>query len=134
VTFAVDVRSPNEIDAALKSVPRLRPDAIMVLGSPVIAGKETRIAQLVAALRLPAIYENEAYTAAGGLMVYGASEIAIWRRAATYVARILKGAKAAELPVERPTIFELTVNLKTARALGITVPESILLQATQVIR
>ena len=90
--------------------------------------------RLVAAQRLPAVYVNDAYMAAGGLMAYGASEPADWSQAATYVDRILKGAKPADLPVERPTTFELIVNLKTARSIGITVPQSILLRATQVIR
>ena len=90
--------------------------------------------QLVAAQRLPAIYAMNAYTLAGGLMIYGASEAGNWGQAATYVDRILKGAKPADLPVERPTTFELVVNLKAAHDIGITVPQSILLQATQVIR
>ena len=87
----------------------------------------------MAAQRLPA-YANSQFTAPGGLMFYGASEVGMWSQVATYVARILKGAKPADLPVERPTTFELTVNLKTARSLGIVVPQSILLRADQIIR
>lgn len=90
--------------------------------------------RLVAALCLAAIYSLTAYTRAGGLMIYAASAVALWSQAATYVDRILKGAKPTDLPVERPTTFNLIVNLKTARAIGITVPQSILLRATDIIR
>ena len=88
----------------------------------------------MAAQKLPATYENDSFAAAGGLLIYASSLTADWRTAAIYVDRILKGAKPADLPVERPTVFKLTVNLKTARDIGITVPQSILLRADQVIR
>jgi len=131
---AVEIRSSDQIDAAVKTLPHLRADAIVVLPDTVMLSNAVRIVRLVAAQKLPAVYQNSSYTAAGGLMFYGPSEIATWSRAATYVDRILKGAKPADLPVERPTTFELIVNLKAARDIGITVPQSILLRADQVIR
>lgn len=131
---AIDIRSADQIDAALKTVAHQHVDAIIVLPDAVTLNNAARIVRLVAAQRLPAIYQQVTFIAVGGLIAYGTSEIADWRRAATYVDRILKGAKPADLPVEQPTTFELVVNLKTARSLGITVPQSILLQATQVIR
>ena len=112
---AVDIRSADEIDAALKTISHMRADAIFVLPDGVTLSNAARVVRLVAAQRLPAIYENDAYIAAGGLMAYGVSETADWSQAATYVAPILKGAKTADLPVERPTTFDLIVDLKTRR-------------------
>jgi putative tryptophan/tyrosine transport system substrate-binding protein len=132
--FAVDIRSGDQIDAALGTLAHQRADALIVLPDGVTLSNAARIVRLVAAQRLPTIYQQGAFMAAGGLIAYGASETADWSRAATYVDRILKGAKPADLPVERPTTFELIVNLKTARALGLTVPQSILLRTTEVIR
>jgi len=132
--IAVDIRSPNQIDATLGAVPHLHAGAILVLNDAVLASNAASIVRLVAAQRIPAVYGLGRYTVAGGLMVYGDSEIADWARSATYVDRILKGAKPADLPVERPTTFELVVNLKTARTLGIIVPQSILLRATDIIQ
>ena len=132
--LAIDLRSADQIDDVLKALPGLRADAIVMLNDPVMLSNVARIVRLVAAQRLPALYPLETYIAAGGLMFFGASETATWSRAATYVDRILKGAKPADLPVERPTIFDLIVNLKAAREIGITVPQSILLRATQVIQ
>ena len=131
---AVYIRSPDQIDPAFKTIPRLRVDAILVPSDGLMVSNAARIVHLVAARRLPAVYSQQQFTAVGGLLEFGTSYPALWRQAATYVARILKGANPADLPVERPTTFELIVNLKTARSLGITVPQSILLQATQVIR
>jgi putative tryptophan/tyrosine transport system substrate-binding protein len=133
---AVDIHSPDQIDTALTSIPHLRAEAVLVPADPVTGGNAARIVQLISAQHLPAIYPFgfETFIASGGLISYGPSDAAIWSQAATYVAQILKGSKPADLPVERPTTFDLVVNLKTARILGITVPQSILLQATQVIR
>lgn len=130
----VDISSAGQIRPAFTRIAGLHADALMVLGDPVTAGDAAGVVRGAAAQRLPAIYEQTLFTGAGGFLVYGPADIALWDQAATYVGRILKGAKPADLPVERPTTFELTVNLKVARALGITVPRSILLQATQVIR
>ena len=129
--FAVDVRSADQIDAAFKTIPHLRVGAILVMADAVMNNNALRIARLVAAQRLPAVYPFAVYTAAGGLMYYGASTTANWSRAASYVDRILKGANPGDLPVERPTTFELIVNLKAAREIGIRVPQSILLRATR---
>ena len=131
---AVNIPSPDQIDAAFKLIPRLQAGAILVLPEPVLASNAARVARLVAAQRLPAVYPNDRFIVAGGLMSYGPSQVTMWRQAATYVDRIFKGARPADLPVERPTTFDLIVNLKTARALGITVPQSILLRATEIIR
>jgi putative ABC transport system substrate-binding protein len=92
-----------------------------------------RIVQLASEIGLPAIYESADFVTAGGLMAYGASLVDMSRRAAGYIDRILKGAKPADLPVEQPTKFELVINLKTAKALGLTIPSSLLLRADQVI-
>jgi len=132
--IAVDVRSPERIDVGLKTLPRLHANAILVLPDGLMAANAGRIARGAVAHRLPAVYPNGVFVAAGGLMSYGASDVAIWRQTATYVDRIFKGAKPANLPVERPTTFDLVVNLKTARSLGITFPQSILLRATNIIR
>jgi len=134
--FAVDMRSSEQIGAAFAAIRHLRADAVVVLPDAVTNINEARIAQLMTAQRLPAIYSLGANDAAhfGELMAYGASQVAGWEQAASYVDRILKGAKPADLPVERPTTFELVVNLKTAREIGVTVPQSILLRADQVIR
>jgi len=131
---AVDIRTADELEPAVKSIPKLRADAVLVLPDPVTNLNATRVVRLIAAQRLPAIYTSDSFIAAGGLMSYGISETAIWSQAATYVDRILKGANPAELPVERPTVFDLAVNLRTARSLEIAVPESILLRATEVIK
>ena len=97
-------------------------------------GERSRIADLAAQSRLPGIYVVREYVEAGGLMAYGPSLRENWRRAATYVDEILKGAKPADLPVEQPTKFELVINLKTAKALGLTLPESLRLRTDDVIR
>jgi len=106
----------------------------MVLRSPVFFDARARIIALAAQHRLPAMYGWRAYVDAGGLMAYGASLVDMGRRAATYVDRILKGAKPADLPIEQPMKFELVINLKTAKALGLTIPPNILFQADEVIQ
>jgi len=132
--FAVDVRSPEQIDAAFETIAHRRADAILVLTDAMLMSNAAPAVRLATAHRLPAMAGSDTVAKAGGLISYGASEVGVWSQAATYVARIFKGTKPADLPVEQPTSFELIINLKTARALGITVPQSILLQATQVIQ
>ncbi len=110
-----------------------RPDGLFVTLDAFTSLHRGRIAELAARHRLPAIYELREYVDAGGLMAYGPSIPDMWRRAATYVDKILKGAKPADLPVEQPTKFELVINLKTAKALGLTIPQSVLVRADQVI-
>jgi putative ABC transport system substrate-binding protein len=109
------------------------PDALLALSDPVIGNNLAQLAELAAKHRLPAIYARREFAEAGGLMAYGPSFPANYRRAATYVDRILKGAKPAVLPVEQPTKVELVINLKTAKALRLTIPQSLLRRADQVI-
>jgi len=121
------------IDDAFSRMARARADAVIVRPNPLLFQNRQRVVALMAIHRLPAIYTSPEYTQAGGLMSYGANMADLWRRAATYVDKILKGAKPADLPVEQPTKFELLINLKTAKALGIKVPQSILVRADRVI-
>jgi putative tryptophan/tyrosine transport system substrate-binding protein len=112
---------------------RGRVGALLVTTDPVFAAQGTRLANLAARNTLPAMYGLRRHVEAGGLIAYGANEIDVWRRAATYVDKILKGAKPADLPMEQPTRFELVINLKTAKALGLTISPSPLLRADEVI-
>jgi len=107
--------------------------ALTVLPSTMFFNERQRLVDLAAKNRLPAVYPFREFVDAGGLMAYGANAPDMWRRAATYVAKILKGAKPGDLPVEQPTKFELVINLKTAKALGLTIPPSLLGRADQVI-
>jgi len=110
-------------------------DALLVLGEPQVTDRlRGRIVDLAAQSRLPAMYDWRMYVDAGGLMSYGTSLLDKYRRAAEYVDKLLKGAKPADLPVEQPTKFELVINLKTAQALGLTMPPTLLLQADEVIK
>ena len=111
-----------------------RADALTVLPSNMFNIERRRLADLAAKNRLPAVYQLREYVDAGGLMAYGANLADLYRRAATYVDKILKGAKPGDLPVEQPTKFELVINLKTAKALGLTIPQSLLLRADEVIQ
>ena len=131
----VEVRSADELDPACAAMTRAGADALMVLSDPALMDTLLgRVADLAATHRLPAMYNWKMYVEAGGLMSYGPSLPERHRRAATYVDKILKGAKPADLPVEQPTKFELIINLKTAKALGITMPPSLLLLADEVIQ
>jgi putative ABC transport system substrate-binding protein len=127
------VEDPNDLDSAFRNAVGWRAHAIIVLQSPVLGSRRKALAELAVKNRLPAIYPHSDYMDAGGLMYYGPRTSDLFRRAATYVDKILKGAKPADLPVEQPTKFELVINLKTAKALGLTIPQSILLRADQVI-
>ncbi len=120
---------PRVIDAATHS----RVEALMVLGSPVFRGYQAQTAQLVAKIRLPVVSAWREFPEAGGLLSYGTSVAEMFRRAAVFVDKILKGAQPAELPVEQPTKFELVINRKTAKALGLTIPQSVLQRADRVI-
>jgi ABC-type uncharacterized transport system substrate-binding protein len=126
-------RQPGEIAAAFAAARAARPEALLVHPHPMFWLERRRIVQLASEIGLPAIYESADFVTAGGLMAYGASLVDMSRRAAGYIDRILKGAKPADLPVEQPTKFELVINLKTAKALGLTIPQSLLLQADKVI-
>jgi putative tryptophan/tyrosine transport system substrate-binding protein len=111
-----------------------RVGGVLVLRGSLFLAQRTQIAALAAKSRLPAVYGTREEAEAGGLMAYGASLPLLYRRAATYVDRILKGAKPGDLPVEQPTIFELVINLKTAKVLGLTIPQSLLARADKVIQ
>jgi putative tryptophan/tyrosine transport system substrate-binding protein len=128
------VHAPDEFDGAFAAMARERTDAVLVVLDPLMVFHRHRLVELVARHRLPAIYEGREGVDAGGLMSYGPSLRANFRRAAALVDKILKGAKPADLPVEQPTRFELVVNLKTAKALGLTIPQSILVRADEVIQ
>ncbi len=130
----VGAGSPNDFDRAFSAMTRERADALIVFPSPMFYVEHRRIVDLVARNRLPAIFAFREAVEAGGLMAYGASIPDLFRRAATYVDKILKGAKPADLPVEQPTRFELVVNLKTAKALRLTIPPSVLIRADHVIQ
>ena len=130
---SVSLRRSADADEAMTRLVAERPDAVLILTSPVTFFALPRIAELARQKHLPSISPFSTYPAAGGLIAYGPSFPAIWRQAATYVHRVLKGAKVGDLPVERPSKFELIVNLKTATALGVTIPRSLLLRADQVI-
>jgi putative ABC transport system substrate-binding protein len=132
-THVFDVTSPRDIETALRAAARESANAGLVLPSPISSLYRAEFAELAMKSRLPIVYWRWEGVAAGGLMSYGPSFNDLFRRAATYVAKILKGARPADLPVEQPTKFELVINLKTAKALGLTIPQSILLRADQVI-
>ena len=130
----VPVGTAEGFDAAFAAASRARVQAMFVAEGPFLYSQRARITQLAAKARLPAIYRARVFTDAGGLMSYGASWSDQVRQAAGYVDKILKGAKPGDLPIEQPTKFELVVNLKTAKALGITIPQSILVRADEVIK
>jgi putative ABC transport system substrate-binding protein len=129
----VQARSPADFDRAFSDMTRARAGALAVLGSAMFFSERRRLVDLAAKHRLPAVYTSRDIVDAGGLMAYGPDLADLFRRAATYVDKILKGAKPADLPVEQPTKFELVINLKTARTLGLTIPPSVLSRADQII-
>ena len=127
------VRRSTEIDGAMKRLVAERSQAIVVLTAPVIFLGLQRIAELAVLSRVPSISLFSPYPQAGGLMAYGPDFLAMWRQLAGYVNRVLRGARAGDIPVERPSRFSLTINLKTAKALGVTIPPSLMARADQVI-
>jgi putative tryptophan/tyrosine transport system substrate-binding protein len=130
----LEARGPNEFDGAFAAMAKDRVGALLVVADSMFIVHRTRVADLAAKNRLPAAYGLREHVEAGGLMSYGPSSPDNYRRAATYVDKILKGARPADLPVEQPTKFELVINLKTAKALGLTIPSSLLLRADEVIQ
>jgi putative ABC transport system substrate-binding protein len=128
-----DVVDLKGIDAAFLAAKKGGADAVLVLGSPLFNANRTELTELATKSRYPVIYDRAEFVEAGGLMTYSVSLADLARRAATYVDKILKGAKPGDLPIEQPTKFELVVNMKTAKALGIKIPNSVLAQATKVI-
>ena len=128
-----ELRTLADLENAFVALIRDRPDALLIFVDPFTLHHRQQIVEFAAKTRLPAVYEDRIFAKAGGLMSYGPSVQDNCRRAATYVDKILKGAKPGDLPIEQPTKFELIINLKTANALGLTIPESFLLRADQVI-
>ena len=128
-----DVRTPEELPGASAAAARDGAEGILATIESIFLGQRTRVVELAVRHRLPAVYPYREFVEAGGLMAYGPNFADLFRRAATYVDKILKGAKPADLPIEQPTKFELVINLKTAKALGLTIPPSLLQRADQVI-
>jgi putative tryptophan/tyrosine transport system substrate-binding protein len=131
---SVEVRRMEDIDSALAALTKERANALILPGgNPVLYSSRSRIVEFAAKRRLPAMYANEEFVDAGGLMAYGANTADLFRRAATYVDKILKGTKPVDLPVEQPMKFELLFNLKTAKQIGLTIPPNVLARADKVI-
>ncbi len=131
---SLEMRSLDELASVMEKARQSRPDALIVVEDPLTSGLGKNIADLVAEQRLPAIYGiREDMIAAGALVSYGTNIPDLYRRAAAYVHKILLGAKPADLPIEQPTKFELIINLKTAKALGLAVPPTLLARANEVI-
>jgi putative tryptophan/tyrosine transport system substrate-binding protein len=130
----VDVLSPKDIEAAFRRAVKGRADAVLAQGSGVLNVHRTQVADLAVKNRLPGMYYAAEFVEAGGLMFYGVDFADLYRRAATYVDKILKGAKPADLPVEQPIKFEFVINLKAAKAIGLTIPPNVLARADRVIK
>ncbi len=130
----LDILVLKDIELAFQAARRGRTDAVLVLSSPVFFAQRTRLVGLAAKSRLPAAYTRPEYIESGGLMYYGTNYSDLFRRAATYVDKILKGTKPADLPIEQATKFELIINLKTAKQIGLTIPPNVLARADRVIK
>ena len=131
---SLDVLGPKDIDTAFQAASNQRAEAFIVFGGAILNAQRTRIIEYMVKNRLPAIYSSQSLVDAGGLMFYGANATDLDRRAATYVDKILKGAKPADLPVEQPKKFELVINLKAAKQIGLTIPPNMLARADKVIK
>jgi putative tryptophan/tyrosine transport system substrate-binding protein len=130
----LDVLDPKDIETVFRAASKGRAEAVLVLSSAVFISHRTQIADLAVKSRMPAIYYRSLFVDDGGLMSYGANQNDLDRRAATYVDKILKGAKPADLPIEQPTKFEFVINLKTAKQIGLTIPPNVLARADKVIK
>jgi len=130
----IDVLEPKDIEIAFREASKGRAEAVLMLVSPVLNTQRTRIVDLAVKSRVPVVYGQQEFVEAGGLMTYGVSLTDLFRRAATYVDKILKGRKPADLPVEQPTKFELVINLKAAKQIGLTIPPNVLVRADKVIK
>jgi putative ABC transport system substrate-binding protein len=129
-----EVREPTDFAPAFAAIAKARPNALMPLAEPLTRTHRRQISAFAVKNRLPVVAESREFAEAGGFMTYGPSLLDLWQRAASYVDKILKGAKPADLPVEQPTKFELVINLKTAKALGLMIPQSVLIRADEVIQ
>lgn len=132
--YRFDVRSAHDSEPSIRAAVKQRADALLVLSSPVVTAERVQLARLAVKNRLPAMYQVSESVEAGGLVTYGVSTADLWRRSATYVDKILKGAKPAELPVEQPVKFELIINLEAARQIKLSIPPNVLARADRVIR
>jgi putative ABC transport system substrate-binding protein len=130
----VDVLNPKDIEAAFRAASKRRAEAVLALGNPVLNAHRTQVTDLAVKSRLPAMYYAAEFVEAGGLMFYGVDFPDLFRRAATYLDKILKGAKPTDLPVEQPKKFEFIINLKAAKQIGLTIPPNVLARADKVIR
>jgi putative tryptophan/tyrosine transport system substrate-binding protein len=130
----LDVLDPKDVETAFRAASKGRAEAVLVLGGPVLASQRKQIVELTVKNRLPAIYYRSDFVEAGGLMTYGVSNTDLFRRAATYVDKILKGRTPADLPVEQPQTFEFIINLKAAKQIGLTIPPKVLARADRVIK
>jgi putative ABC transport system substrate-binding protein len=130
----LEVGGPKDIDTVFRAASKGRADAVLVLGNPTLFSQRRQLADLAVKSRLPAIYNRPEYVEDGGLVFYGPSYIDLYRRAATYVDKILKGTKPADLPVEQPKKFEFIINLKAAKQIGLTIPPNVLVRADKVIK
>jgi putative tryptophan/tyrosine transport system substrate-binding protein len=130
----LDVLDPKDIETAFRAASNGRADGVLVLNSPVFASSRTQVVDLAMKSRLPAIYYSSEFVEDGGLMTYSTSLTDLRRRASAYVDKILKGAKPGDLPIEQPTKFELVINLKTAKQIGLTIPQRVLARADRVIK
>jgi len=132
--YSMEISSADKFDKAFEDATRVRVGAVAIGPNALVAANQKRIADLAAKGRLPSIYQLREFVNSGGLMAYGPDRSDLYRRAATYVDKILKGTKPADLPVERPMKFELVINLKTAKQIGLTIPQSVLYRADKVIK
>jgi putative tryptophan/tyrosine transport system substrate-binding protein len=130
----LDVLNPKEVESAFRGATKARAEALLGLGGPVLNSQRPQVVALAVKSRLPAVYWRSDFVEAGGLMSYGTSFTDLWRRAATYVDKILKGANPGELPIEQPTKFDLVINLKAAKQIGLIIPPHVLARADRVIR
>jgi len=131
---SLEARSPQDIDSAFAAMTSERAGALVVLLDAILVNRRSQITELAAKRRLPAVYAVREYAEAGGLVSYGANALELERYAARFVDKVLRGARPSDLPVEQPSTFELVINLKTAKTLGLTIPPSLLLRADQVIK
>jgi len=131
---SLDVLGSKDIETAFQAASKGRADAVLMLPSSILNSHRTQVAELAVKSRLPAIYWQSEWVENGGLMSYGVSITDLFRRAATYVDKILKGTKPADLPVEQPTKFEFIINLKAAKQIGLTIPPNVLVRADKVIK
>jgi putative ABC transport system substrate-binding protein len=130
----LEVRDPKDIEIAFRTATKERADSVLVLGSAVLNSQRKQVADLAIKSRLPAIYRNLEFVEDGGLMAYGVNINDLFGRAATYVDKILKGAKPGDLPIEQPKKFEFIINLKAAKQIGLTIPPNVLARATKIVR